>query len=318
MAALKPLKGCKREELIGGVPLPCGLSFKVDGIRGMAYGGCINSTSGSPLRNKQIQAYIKQIPEQMWAGLDFEVIAGNPWDKNVMQAATTAAMNTDAVTDFSFWVFDDFSNPGEPFKERYGRYQYRVDALNNYCEVNGLHLRFHKIEYRNITTMEEYNAMKEEAAQLGYEGLYGKSWDGEYKHGRATPKQRWVWKDKPWTDEEGIIVEVIEMMENTNEAEEDNFGRTKRSKSSEGLVGKGHVGSVMVENPKYKDKDGKNIPFRVSFGTMTMEERKRLWEERESLPMLLLTYKFFDFGIVDVPRSAAFKSWRDPLDFDTE
>lgn len=322
MGAIKPLKGCKREELIDGVPLPCGLSFKVDGIRGMAYDGAINSTSGAPLRNLQIQAYIKSIPEEMWSGLDFEVIAGNPWDKNVMQAATTAAMNTNAETDFSFWVFDDFSNKKLPFKQRYANYCQRVDDLNKWCYAKGLGIHFNKIEYRHIETMEQYNAMKEEAAQKGFEGLYGKSWDGEYKEGRATPKQRWVWKDKPWTDEEGLVVDALEMMENTNEAEEDNFGRTKRSKASEGLVGKGYLGSFVVINDKYKDDQGRHIPFRVSAGTLTMEERKKLWElwisDKDDFFKKMLTYKFFDFGIVDVPRSALFKSWRDPIDTDTE
>lgn len=317
--AVKPFKGCKREELVDGVPLPCGLSFKVDGIRGMAYDGAINSTSGKPLRNKQIQAFIKQIPGHMWAGLDFEVIAGNPWDKNVMQAATTAAMNTEAETDFSFWVFDDFSFPDLTFAKRYEEYQVRVGYLNDWLRENGFREVFHAVEYRNVETMEDYQAMQQEADRLGYEGLYGKSWKGKYKHGRGTPKEAICWKDKPWTDEEGTVVGRIEMMENTNEAELDNFGRTKRSKASEGLVGKGMLGSYLVTNPKYKDEHGEPIPFRVSCGTMTMEERKALWEEGEGSRIGdLLTYKFFDFGVVDVPRSAAFKSWRDPIDTDTE
>lgn len=309
---IKPLKGCKAEEL-KEIPLPCALSFKIDGIRGMAYDEALNSTSGIPLRNKQLQKAFSEI-SHLVHGLDGEVIDGNPWDKNVMQAATTAAMNTNAETNFTYWVFDDFSDMSLPFRERYANYQARVSEINRQLKEAGQRPFLRAVEYLEISSMEEYNAMKEEAAKLGYEGLYGKSWDGLYKEGRATPKQAWVWKDKPWTDEEGAVLEVIEMMGNENEAMEDEFGYTKRSTASEGLVPKGYAGSLLVTNPKYKDKDGHQIPFRVSLGSMTMEERKKVWDDRSEYPGKLFTYKFFDFGVVAVPRSAVYKSWRDPSD----
>lgn len=312
MAAKKPMKGCKADEL-KEIPIPCALSFKIDGIRGMAYDGAANSTSGVPLRNKQIQREFA-IVSNLIEGLDGEIIDGNPNDANVMQASYTAAMNGDAVTEFTYWVFDDFTDVNLPFNQRYANYQARVKEANRQLEEAGYRPFLRAVEYREINSMEEYNAMKEEAAQLGYEGLYGKSWHGLYKHGRATPKQAWVWKDKPWTDEEGMVHEVVEMMGNENEAMEDEFGRTKRSTSSSGLVPKGYAGSLVVTNPAYKDKDGNQIPFRVSLGSMTMEERKAMWENRSEYPGKLATYKFFNFGVVDVPRSAIFKNWRDASD----
>lgn len=312
MTAIKPFKGCKREEM-DSVPLPCALSFKIDGIRGLCYDDRFNSTSGKALRNKQIQVAYGHVAHLM-TGLDGEIIDGNPNDKNVMQAATTAAMNTDAVTDFTFWVFDDFSIGGRPFSERYAQYQSRVAVINEALEKAGYRPFLRAVEYREINSMADYEAMQQEAAALGYEGLYGKDWLKPYKHGRGTPKDKSCWKDKPWTDEEGVIHEVIEMMENTNEAFEDEFGNTKRSTSSEGLVGKGYAGAFVVTNPKYVDEDGKQIPFRVSLGTMTMAERKHVWELKDTYPGKLVTYKFFDFGVVDVPRSALYKSLRFPED----
>jgi len=310
--ARKPFKGCKREEM-DSVPFPCALSFKIDGIRALAYNAGAMSTSGKPLRNRQVQAYFHTI-QHLIEGLDGEIIDGNPWDKNVMQAATTAAMNGDATTEFTYWVFDDFSNPDLPFKERYSQYQDRVRECNRFLEIAGIRPFLRAVEYRNIENMEEYEAMQQEASNLGYEGLYGKSWKGKYKEGRGTPKEKTCWKDKPWTDEEGRVIEVIEMMENTNEAFEDELGRTKRSTAAEGLVSKGYAGSLLVTNPKYKTDDGDPIPFRVSLGSLTMEERKHIWTHRAEVIDDVATYKFFDFGIVDVPRSAIFKCWRDADD----
>lgn len=318
MPALKPMKGCQRKEIIArgeDVPLPCGLSFKVDGIRGMAYDQLPMGTSGLPLRNLQIKREFLFLGH-MIDGLDGELIDGEPNDKNVMQQAYHATMDTNAETMFTWWVFDDFTDVNLPFKVRYENYHRRVDEVNAYLVANGHRPFLRALEYRNITTMEEYAAMQVEADRLGYEGLYGKSWDGKYKHGRATPKSRDVWKDKPWTDEEGLIVDFVEAMENTNEAFIDELGRTKRSKKSDGLVEKGILGSFVVINPKYKDENGEPIPFRVSAGTLPEAERKMFWENRENYRGKYLTYKFFNFGIVDVPRSAAFKCFRDPTDME--
>lgn len=318
MPALKPLKGCTRRDIIArgeDIPLPCGLSFKVDGIRGMAYDNLAMSTSGKPLPNKQIKAEFQWLGDLI-RGLDGELIDGEPNDKNVMQQATRATMNANTVTNFTWWVFDDFTDVELDFKQRYENYRRRVDEVNKHLIKHGRRPFLRALEYRNIETMEEYRAMQQEADLLGYEGLYGKAWHGKYKHGRATPVQKWVWKDKPWTDEEGVIVGFVEMMENNNEAFIDELGRTKRSTSKEGLTGKGYMGSFVVENPKYKDAKGKPIPFKVSCGSLPMEERKRFWELRDTYLNKFLTYKFFDFGIVDVPRSALFKNFRDKLDMD--
>lgn len=295
------------------VPLPCALSFKIDGIRGLCYDDRFNSTSGKALRNKQIQLAYADCSHLMH-GLDGEIIAGNPNDANVMQAATTAAMNTDAITDFTFWVFDDFSIGDRPFIERYHNYKARVTEINRQLEEGGFRPFLRAVEYREINSMEEYEAMQQEAADLGYEGLYGKSWTATYKEGRGTPKEKSCWKDKPWTDEEGIVKEVIEMMHNANEAFEDELGRTKRSTSNEGLLPMGRAGALVLTSPKYVDENGEQIPFRVSLGSLKMTERKAIWDNRENWLGKLVTYRFFDFGVVDVPRSALFKSLRYPED----
>lgn len=316
--ALKPMKGCQRKQIIErgeDVPLPCGLSFKVDGIRAMAYDNLPMGTSGMALRNIQIKKEFLFLGELIH-GLDGELIDGNPNDKNVMQQAYTACMNTDAITNFTWWVFDDFSDPDLPFEKRYANYRARVAEVNQHLINHGRRPFLRALEYRNIENMEQYAAMQIEADQLGYEGLYGKSWTGKYKHGRATPKSRDVWKDKPWTDEEGLIIDFVEMMENNNEAFIDELGRTKRSKEAEGLVAKGYLGSFVVINPKYVDEKGEMIPFRVSAGSMPMAERKMLWENRENYRDKYLTYKFFNFGIVDVPRSALYKCFRDITDME--
>jgi DNA ligase-1 len=309
----KPFKGCKEVELKGGVPFPCALSFKIDGFRCMVYDGRANSSSAKEFPNRYTHnIFVKAA--SILDGLDGELCAGEPNDKNLMQQCTSAFNSIEGEPDFTWWVFDDFSDLSLDFEERYANYQRRVEEGNDHLEAMGLPRFLRPVEYRMIHNQEEYDAMKQEASDLCYEGLYGKSWKGKYKHGRSTPVQRSCWKSKPWTDEEGQIVDFVEMEENTNEAFTDELGRTKRSTHQEGLVGKGMLGSYVVINPKYCDSKGQPIPFRVSCGSMTMEERERRWASRDSERGQIITYKFFDFGIVDVPRSAIYKSHRPDFD----
>lgn len=312
MLALKPLKGIQRSEL-KEVPLPCGLSFKIDGFRGMSYNNAAMSSTGKVLPNLYIQSKFELLGDLI-KGLDGELVRGNPNDPNVMQQTSSAVTSVDGEPEFHYWVFDDFSDTKLPFKQRYVNYCHRVRAINAHLQSIGERPFLRIVEYRHIETMEEYEAMQQEAADLRYEGLYGKAWDGEYKHGRSGKSKPICWKDKPWTDEEGVIVDFVEMEENTNEAFLDELGRTKRSTHKAGMVGKGILGSYVVINPKYKDKDGEPIPFNVSCGTMTMAERADRWTHREAERGESITYKFFDFGIVDVPRSALYKCHRPKFD----
>lgn len=311
--AKKPFKGCKRSELKNGIPFPCGLSFKIDGFRNMVYDGRANSSSAKEFPNRYTHNIFVKAADIL-DGLDGELCAGAPNDKNLMQQCTSAFNSIEGEPEFTWWVFDDFSDLTLDFDQRYDNYQRRVKEGNDQLAAMGLPRFLRAVEYRMIHNQEEYDAMQIEASDLRYEGLYGKAWKGKYKHGRGTPVQAICWKDKPWTDEEGKIVGFVEMEENTNEAFLDELGRTKRSTHQDGLVGKGMLGSYIVENPKYTDESGRPIPFRVSCGSMTMEEREERWKGRENELGQVITYKFFDFGIVDVPRSAIYKNHRPAFD----
>lgn len=308
-APKKPFKGVQSKLVKAGVSLPCGLSFKIDGIRGMCYNGGVMSASGKPIPNRHIQYLFEQNADMLY-GLDGELVVGEPTDKNLMQQCLTGVMGEGGTPDFSYWVFDDFTDLSLPFEQRYENYCNRVDKINGWLVVAGFDSFLRKVIYDNVTTKEEYEAKKQLAAELNYEGLYGKDWKGMYKHGRSGRVNPSCWKDKPWTDEEGVIVDFIEGQTNLNEAFIGELGQTKRSSHQENKVGNGMIGSFVVRNTKYKKL------FNVSCGSMTHAERKAIWENRESYRNALMTYKFFDFGVVDVPRSAIFKCFRSKLDMD--
>jgi hypothetical protein len=77
-------------------------------------------------------------------------------------------------------------------------------------------------------------------------------------------------------------------MHNTNEAQTNELGRTKRSTAMEGLVGKGTMGALLV-----KDIDTQ-IEFSIGTG-FTAEQRLAFWNRRATLVGSVAKYKHFPY-----------------------
>ncbi len=79
------------------------------------------------------------------------------------------------------------------------------------------------------------------------------------------------------------MTSFVEMMHNDNEAEEDAFGRTKRSTSKEGMRPAGVMGVMVGET-----EDGAIVELGTGF---TAEERKVMWNMRDQLVGKLVKFK---------------------------
>lgn len=107
--------------------------------------------------------------------------------------------------------------------------------------------------------------------------------DGPYKHGRSTTREGTLLKIKQFADEEMTVTSFVEMMHNDNEAEEDAFGRTKRSTSKEGMRPAGVMGVMVGET-----EDGAIVELGTGF---TAEEREVMWNMRDQLVGKLVKFK---------------------------
>jgi DNA ligase-1 len=133
--------------------------------------------------------------------------------------------------------------------------------------------------------------------------------EGPYKCGRSSVKQQYLLKIKPFEDGEAKIVGFEEQMENTNEAEKDAFGHTKRSSHKAGKVPKGTLGKFVVR--RLSD----DLEFRVGTGKgLTNTLRQEIWDNQKKFLGKIIKYKHQAIGAKIAPRIAIFLGFRDLRD----
>jgi DNA ligase-1 len=277
-------------------------SPKYDGIR------CIITEDGpvtrklKPIPNRALRDVLSHI---LLLHLDGELLAGDPMNPNAMQATTSAVMGFEA--DFSqvkFYVFDHIEYPELPFSKR----QEYLQVMYRRCAEVGLPVVL--VPQVFIKDEEDLTAYVTKCLEAGYEGVILRSPTSPYKYGRSTAKEQYLLKIKPWEDAEAKVIGFVEQFENTNEAQEDNLGHTKRSTAQDGLVGKGTLGAFVVEIEGWKEKT-------MQIGTgqgLDMKLRQEVWDNREKYLGSWLKYQFQRIGSKDRPRIPIFLGFRHPDD----
>ena len=84
--------------------------------------------------------------------------------------------------------------------------------------------------------MDELIAFEELKLCEGYEGIMLRDPFGRYKHGRSTLKEGGLAAIKRFVDAEARIVGTYEQMENTNEKQINELGRSSRSHAKAGKL----------------------------------------------------------------------------------
>jgi ATP-dependent DNA ligase len=272
-------------------------SAKLDGLRGLVHEGQLLSRSLKLIPNKHVQDALGRTAHQ---GLDGELIAGSPTAPNCMQACTSFFMAQDKIQgDWAFYVFDlHDSDMG---------FDVRFDALRRRIEPGALTGHIKLWPQKLIANEEELLAYEGEQLALGYEGLILRKPNGEYKHGRSTPSDGLLTKLKRFTDSEAVILGFEEQMENTNEKQTNELGRSKRSTHKAGLVGKGTLGALMV-----RDRVS-GVEFNIGTG-MNDGVRAHIWANRDEHLGKFVKYKSFLIGVKELPRHPVFLGFRDARD----
>jgi len=272
---------------------PCLCSPKLDGVRALVVDSVVLSRSLEPIPNKHVQ---ELFGHAKFNGLDGELIVGDVTDKKVFQVSQSGVMSHDGKPEVTFFVFDDFTHD-TTFKRRLARSKNRAVALDH----------VHAVPHVTVRDYDQLIAMENTVVENGYEGLMIRDPDGMYKHGRSTLNQGWLLKLKRFEDSEAKILEVVELMRNTNEAKINALGYTERSSKRSGKKGAEMLGSIKV----FDTKTG--VEFSIGTG-FTEGLRKKLWSLRETLPGQLVKYRYQASGMKDKPRFPSFLGFRDRRD----
>lgn len=294
-APSKPITDDEIKSLLENGPLIG--SPKLDGFRGFVDPdeNTLLSNSRKPFPNKYLQ---RELSKECYAGLDGELIVGEPSDPKVFNNTSGPLRRHAGEPEFTFYVFDLMLDPKMPYSER-------QKALEAYAHLPYVEV----LECAYLYTFDDVLYYEEHCLKAGYEGIMLRDPNGVYKFGRATAKEANIFKRKPFDDAEALILAVNEMMENCNEAFTDEMGRSKRSTCQENLVGKNTLGSFDLKSDLW------DSPFNC--GTMlgvTQEMRQEMWERKDELVGMYITFKYQRYGSIDAPRIPVFLRFRDAWD----
>ena len=289
------------------------LSPKIDGIR------CLIQPGKGAVSRKLLDIPNHYIREVLWEkdktdleGFDGELVVPN-WvaekmGKTIFNATQSIVMSAqhEYEKEVYYMVFDDFSDPYAPYRERYTRSHKRVAEITKGShDIGGMLLH---------TTMQTYIHMPQGSGAVesqlrywvgqGYEGVVMRLESCAYKYGRATLLEGGMSKIKPPTasDEEGVVVGYQELYVNENELQTDELGYAKRSTAKDHKVPGGTLGALIIETEKW----GK---LRVGSG-FDAALRQSIWDYREAWLGKTITFCYQETPGAVKPRFPIFKGER--------
>lgn len=283
------------------IKFPVFASVKLDGIRCLMANNFALSRTLKPLPNRYIQ---DKLFDARLQGLDGEITVGDANHPNVMQNTTSGVMSRDGEPNFTYWVFDFWTDVNMTYGQRWDLMQraFKDGVFRDFPHIKLL-------QQTLIRNEEELRAFERVALEQGFEGVIIRDPKGVYKYGRSTAKEGYMLKVKRFVDSEAVVTSANELMKNNNIATIDELGHTKRSSHAENKIPMGTLGSLSA-------KDIKNNML-VDIGTgFTAAQRDLLWSMHLCGELIGKTvkYKYFEIGVKEAPRFPVFIGFRDPID----
>lgn len=274
---------------------PVYASPKIDGCRAVVAGHKVLSRKLEVFPNKAAQQFAHL------EGLDGELVIGSPSDPQVRNTTSgTLNRKQDDAPGLKFLVFDKWDSD-EPFRERLEIAKDRILGTDDIWVL----------PHTLINNEKELLETEEDALDKGFEGLILRAPDGAYKFGRSTTNEGGMLKLKRFVDAEAEVLQVNEEMKNTNKAEKDHLGRTKRSKAQAGMKGKGRAGELLVRglNGQFE-----GVEFVVPLGGAGDEGKAFWWTHRKDVNKPVVTYRYFPKGVKDKPLLPTYVGIREDWD----
>lgn len=297
----RPLLAAKTTDAdLKHLKFPVLVSPKIDGIRACVVNGKLMSRSMKPIPNEYTQALFGRAVETL-EGMDGELVVGKPSDRNLMQQTTSGVMSKKGVPSVSYHVFDKWN--------RDGIFTWRTSVADTHAYLAN---KFHQIpiqyvRHQVVNSYDELIRIEEEFLCIGYEGLMIRDPNGIYKQGRSTIREGILLKVKRFIDAEATVVGYEPLMRNLNPAFADERGYTKRSSHQDNKVADSLLGTLLVQDMQ------SGVCFSVGSG-FTEQQRRDLWQQRNTLAGRIVKYKSLPIGVKDKPRIPIFLGFRSPLD----
>lgn len=296
------------DQVIDTLPYPMLFSPKLDGVRCTVQNGRLYSRTLKLIPNLEMQA---RWGREKHNGLDGEIIAGRTFN----ETSSVVMSKNKPMDNAMFHVFDTLDDL-EPFNIRAANARHTVDSLEPGSKIVPL-------DQVLIKNARQLRAYEKNTLAAGFEGVMGRTPHGGYKHGRSTLKEGGLVAIKRFVDAEAVVLGTFEQMENQNEKQVNELGRSKRSSHKAGKVGKGTLGGfhVALYDVKtghiagYKEGGGADGAFDIGTGVgLTDKVRQELWHKRQGLVGKIIKFRYQLVGMKDAPRLPVFLAFRDKRD----
>ena len=277
-------------------------SPKLDGIRGYTEDGCVKSRTGKLLPSAQLQDMFGK-----FSFLDGEFHVGSACEPNVYNLTQSHVMAYSKPADNLMYSVFDYVHPEMLeccYEERLNCLKIYVDQIIRENPEMRSHISI--VEQCEINSYEELIAYESKCIGDGFEGIMLRSAEGRYKQGRATIRDNIIFKLKRFADDEGVIVDILPRMHNTNEKKLDEQGNSKRSQAKEGLIETDIAGKFVVHF------NGMNIE--VAPGQFNHEQLTRIYADKDKYIGQLIKFRHFPYGVKDKPRFPRAVGFRDTID----
>jgi DNA ligase-1 len=277
-----------------GLAYPYYMQPKLDGIRCVIKEGIPYTRRMKPIQNIYTRANLRELWRDVGEPylLDLEVVPLS----GIFQDAQTAVMSIALRKDCNFILFDGAADEKDlklGYNERF------MESL--------WHLSPSKIPYSYIANAEQAKAITKFYQTDYAEGVILRGINSPYKFGRSTLAEGYLLKWKVLADGEARVKGFIAKEFNNNPQEISELGYAKRSSSKEGMIKLDTLGALLVEgiNGKFE-----GVTFKIGSG-FTEEQRKEIWNNKETYRNKTLTYEYQPTGTKNKPRQPIFKCWRE-------
>lgn len=308
LVGFKPMLSAKFDpevdtvEQLAKLTFPMLVSPKLDGIRVCCHPILGPSTrSLKPVPNVFIRGLLSD--SRLWC-LDGEVIVGDHESPAYsFQATESAVMSHGGEPQFTYAVFDNFSDPQSAFIDRFGRAgdMDKIQLANN-CWAKPVVSTW-------CNTIDDALLWEKTFLELHYEGLMLRHPQMPYKFGRSTLKQQGLIKLKRFVDAEAVIEGFIELERNNNAPTQNELGLQTRSSHKSNMVPANTLGALSVRGI---GGEWGGVTFEVGSG-FDVATRDLYWATRHALVGQLITYKYQAIGSLNKPRVPIFKGLRRDL-----
>lgn len=298
---------------------PVMASPKFDGIRAV-------NMVGNGLVSRNIKAipneFIRDTAYRLFpVNFDGEIMTFTDGKIDDFSTLSGKVMSRDGEPDFKFYVFDNFTDPSDPFRERIYSVVRDIHELGRQGSLAADYL--HAVEHVTLNNLAELLEYEDVCVKAGWEGVMLRSPLGHYKFGRSTTREGLLLKMKRFFDAEATIVDFVEREINNNEQTRDNLGRAKRSTAKAGKAPAGDLGTLVclikagttLEVGPGKPAVALNEDVKFEIGTgFTADQRVEFWQTQELLRGRSVRFKYQELSKDMVPRFPVYQGLRNPID----